>query len=141
MNLKFNTIAILIVFLTAIVGCAKSYERKYTYTVFKDVTYTVKTKRLKRHSENSVFLYFDLILDNSSNDVFILTDVQIQVSLNGETSKITHYDSFAAPAPYEIEIGYGKHIHKLYFVFSDNLLGKELKEFRIKDYGLRKKHN
>lgn len=141
MNLRFNTIAILLFFFTAIVGCAKSYERKYTYTVFNDVTYTVKTKRLKRHSENSVLLYFDLILDNNSNDIFILTDVQIQVSLNDEVSKITHYDSLAAPAPYEIEIGHGKHIHKLYSVFSDNLWGKELKGFRIKDYGLRKKHN
>ena len=141
MKLKLIAIAILTIFLTAIVGCSKSFERSYTYTVLDDVTYTVKTKRLKRNSEKDVFLFFDLILDNKSNDVLILTDMEIKASLNDLVSEIAHYDSFAAPAPYEMVIDRGKHVHKLYFVFSSSLWGKEIKGFRIVDYGLRKQQN
>ena len=132
--------AISILLIAVIVSCSKNAEDSYSYETLDKVTYTVNTKKLKYYSDTkSVFLYFELIINNNFTEAVYIDIGKIKANLNGELSAATYYDSLASVMPNEEELQKGESIRKLYFVFSENLRGKDLKEFEVTNYGLIKK--
>jgi hypothetical protein len=102
-----------------------------------NIIYTLHTKELKYHSDvKAVFLHFDLLIENKSNEKVFLDIGKIQAKLNGEPSSAVYYDSLASVMP-EIEILRGGLTQKnLYFVFPESLKDRKLRDFRITSYGL-----
>ncbi len=103
----------------------------------ENVTYTVNTNELEYNSDlKSVFLYFELIIENTSNEDVFLDVGKIQANLNGELSAETYYDSLASVMPEKERLNSGRTENKLYFVFPEILKNEELKDFKIINYGL-----
>ena len=118
-------------------GCGNYTTNSYSYEAMRDVTFIVNTKKLKYYPNvNSVFLHFELIVENASNKDIYLDVGKIQASLNGVKSLATHYDSVASVMPHKEKLGKGRTSNNLYLVFSDKLRNQKLKEFNITSFGL-----
>ena len=137
MPIKTKTYSFLILLLVTLAGCGTNASGTYKYDAMENVTFTVNTKKLKHHGDiKSVFLYFELTIQNNSNKDIYLNVGEIQAKLNGELSSETHYDSLASVLPKKERLKKGQTELKLYFVFSENQINKKLKEFNVVNYGL-----
>ena len=136
--MNIQTISFVALLLIAVSGCAQKNESTHSYNPLNNVSFVINTKKLDYHSDTkSVFLYFDLKVENkASEDVFINVG-KIQANLNGEPSKRTYYDSLASVIPKEEKLKNGISTWKLYFVFPEHLKARKIEQFRVTDYGLR----
>ena len=137
MNYKTLTKVILILATLTTIGCSKDVSSTYTYEPLTNITYTVKTRELKYHSDTkSVFMRFELAINNKSNKEVYLDISKIKASLNSELSSETYYDSVASVLPKKEKLKKGASNFKLYFVYSENLREKNINKFKITSYGL-----
>ncbi len=129
--------SILVILIVALSSCSKGVSGTYTYEVMKNVTYEVNTKKLKYHSDiKSIFLYFELTIENKSNKEIYLNIGEIKAKLNGELNSDTYYDSLASVMPKKEKLNKGETRLKLYFVFPENPNNEKLNKFEITNYGL-----
>jgi hypothetical protein len=63
---------------------------------------------------------------------------RLKASLNGISSKATHYDSLASVIPEKEKLASGESHYKLYFVFPENADSSETQDFNLINYGLSK---
>ena len=137
MPIKAKTHGLLLVLLVALSGCGIDASGTYKYEPIKDVAYTVNTTKLKHHEDiKAVFLYFELTIENKSSKEIYFNVSEIKSELNGEESTETYYDSLASVLPKKERLKKGQTKLNLYFVFSEKQKNRELKEFKVINYGL-----
>ena len=128
---------VLVCLLITILGCLKNATGTYTYIPMDNITYTLHTKELKYHSDvKAVFLNFDLLIENKSNEKVFLDIGKIRGNLNGQPSSAVYYDSLASVMPEIENLKSGLTQKNLYFVFPESLRGRKLRDFKITSYGL-----
>ena len=122
------------IILLLILGCSKLGS--YSYNPHKGIKIDVKLKKLKAHPEHkSIFLHFDLLIENNApNDVYFHPG-QLRAKLSGEISEATYYDSLASVETEKRELSRGKSTYHLYFVFPESVGTTSIKDFNIVNFG------
>lgn len=127
----------LLIFVASLFGCSEGVTRTYTYDVMENVKYTLNANNLEYKSDiKSVFLYFELVIENNSNQEIYLDVGKIKASLNGELSTGTWYDSLASNLPIKEKLKKGRTKLKLYFVYPESLKGVDFNDFKVVNNGL-----
>ena len=92
---------------------------------------------MKAHPKHeSIFLYFDFVVENSSNKNVYFNWGNIKARLNDHINEFTYYASLASAEPKTEPLTRGNSIYKLYFVFPEEVGANEIQNFEIQDFGI-----
>lgn len=123
-----------VIFILTLIGCKKS--ETYTYSPILGITFNIVLKEVKPQPEHkSLFLYFDLKIENESSKHIFFNPADMEANLNGAVSKSVYYNSLASVIPEKKELAKGVSNYRLYFVFKGKI-DRKISSFVITNFGL-----
>ena len=126
--------ATLVFLLLALVTCKKL--ETYEYVADTGTNINVTLKGVKRAAEKSTFLFCDVEIDHDRQRPILFSIGDMKAKVNGELSEAAHYDSYASVMPEPEELGKGKYLYHIYFVFSEAIEPTEIQEFELINFGV-----